>query len=910
MICLLDSTKICQPICQLDMIHVLRGRTSLNLLLVRTLWRFLWSLWYLPEQWSIRRETFSVVFLPHQIVFLNPMFASPMHGSAESSVIPCRRKFLHQRWPVVRVSWFVVRWEVQIQKMWHDGLFENEPSFSLKIYPYLQMRITLNSGTYRQQRQHLERCIVICCYKHALCTNFGSILVVSHQLSCKHLPLKSIKSWLSKYRQRSGICFLMAHENLLDMCVCWNRFRESLLHAVRGGWTSHRNFLTLDGNPCRPVNACGVVTLVNHELSDVTGFHVDDFLIALTDGVIGEKRISEIQSLYRWGSWKASEAEFAGIRMRRHRDSHVTIRLSWLLKNLSMSHGVLGTASSKAQQMSPQFAVDVSLLLCAAAHPVVQDLLDANKLVPDMRRRAAQSLHFHSFNETPWQQLFFGAWADASDRPRLDGSRTAGYVKTLAQEKLFRQGQEDDVSVMAWRSFKLLRKIAGSNNGETQALAFADEALWLARFAWSEMHGASILRWHLNETVRRVGGSSVQVFEISWCLDEKWVTSASIAKRSHRRGSTWNQGTECSLKRPFTGAALWPCWQTARPNVDTPLVLWWHRSWWRNVRNAHLTLPFDTGKRRNAGGAPLFSNEDIDDVSPLTYRAAFDTLFQDVSFSEDVREIMRIKYELHRRVSFWACEDRGKVSKHARHEHTSSFRNYRFWQLASTRLVLCTWRVSRLSIIPRWPCFSPFVVRTSFSRLARVRRTRHVTVGFCVLCYVELPDESCGTSRVLGNYAVGQQYWNLTICTLQSYTEHQHGSTWSQSWNDTKEISTSLRECWHPSEMCSQVLSWTVLRLCASFSFSCQGSVLLTQFSPATDMSRRSLIQLDWQCCRPVAQWRSGCEITCESLRTLTIVVEHLSSDQFTQTSQFHTRVEYDSGFVTETFRLHQILLC
>ena len=100
----------------------------------------------------------------------------------------------------------------------------------------------------------------------------------------------------------------------------------------------------------------------------------------------------------------------------------------------------------------------------------------------------------------------FASWADASDRPRPDGSRTRGYVKTLATEKLFAHGQEDDVSVMAWRSFKLPKKIAGSNDGETQTLAFADESLWLARLAWSEMHGTSMRRWHLDETVRQVGG--------------------------------------------------------------------------------------------------------------------------------------------------------------------------------------------------------------------------------------------------------------------------------------------------------------------------------------------------------------------------------------------------------------------
>ena len=77
---------------------------------------------------------------------------------------------------------------------------------------------------------------------------------------------------------------------------------------------------------------------------------------------------------------------------------------------------------------------------------------------------------------------------------------------TLATEKLFGHGQEDDVSVMAWGSYKLPRKLAGFNNGETQALAFADESLWLARLAWSEMHGASIRRWHLDEAVRQAGG--------------------------------------------------------------------------------------------------------------------------------------------------------------------------------------------------------------------------------------------------------------------------------------------------------------------------------------------------------------------------------------------------------------------
>ena len=58
----------------------------------------------------------------------------------------------------------------------------------------------------------------------------------------------------------------------------------------------------------------------DRELKGVIGIHVDDFLIGLADGALGEKWMSEIKSLYRWGSWKISESEFAGIRVRQHRD--------------------------------------------------------------------------------------------------------------------------------------------------------------------------------------------------------------------------------------------------------------------------------------------------------------------------------------------------------------------------------------------------------------------------------------------------------------------------------------------------------------------------------------------------------------------------------------------------------------
>ena len=54
---------------------------------------------------------------------------------------------------------------------------------------------------------------------------------------------------------------------------------------------------------------------------------------------------------------------------------------------------------------------------------------------------------------------------------------------------------------------------------------------------------------------------------------------------------------------------------------------------------------FESGKRRKARGASLFNDDEVNDINPLTYPIAFDTLLLDESLSEDVREIMRMKYE-------------------------------------------------------------------------------------------------------------------------------------------------------------------------------------------------------------------------------------------------------------------------
>ena len=49
--------------------------------------------------------------------------------------------------------------------------------------------------------------------------------------------------------------------------------------------------------------------------------------------------------------------------------------------------------------------------------------------------------------------------------------------------------------------------MTGINGGESQALAFGDESLWLARLMWAELHGEILVRWQWDETVRMVRGA-------------------------------------------------------------------------------------------------------------------------------------------------------------------------------------------------------------------------------------------------------------------------------------------------------------------------------------------------------------------------------------------------------------------
>ena len=396
------------------------------------------------------------------------------------------------------------------------------------------------------------------------------------------------------------------------------------------------------------------------KLHGIIGVHVDDFLAGGAASRLFREMRLQLRSLYRWGTWTSGQSEFSGLRVRQYKNYEIELDLedytnkfiteaslpkeraaetSAALSSyeVSLYRGVLGTAGWRAQQVSPQYSVDVSLLLSRTSDPRVQDLLDANKLVRDMRRTSSQTLLFHAFGEHQWNELVVVQYGDASEKPRPDGSMTGGLVTAMSTDA-FKQGQAAPVSLLGWRSFKLPRKIGGSNNVETQAMAFADETLWLTRLMWSEIHGVELRRWLLDLSVRTVPAMLV--------TDSRGIFDALTRHESPQLRLRSNRSGEEArgIKEQCEATDVLIRWVNGLAMLADSLTKAGYPS--RHIMENFLQSKrwtcsydpaFESAKKRQAKGDKIFEE--------CTTTAAFEQLLADDSFSSDLVAIMRSRYQ-------------------------------------------------------------------------------------------------------------------------------------------------------------------------------------------------------------------------------------------------------------------------
>ena len=152
--------------------------------------------------------------------------------------------------------------------------------------------------------------------------------------------------------------------------------------------------------------------------------------------------------------------------------------------------------------------------------------------------------------------------------------------------------------------------------------------LWLVRLTWSEMHGAPMRRWHLDEMVPTSGRyahhDSRGIFDALTRSE-----SPQLRLRSSRTGEEARGIKEqCAVSdarihwvntSTMLADSLTKTGYPARAMMESFLV----KKRWRCT----FDPTFESGRRRKATGAPLFSQEDLDEINPSTDLVAFDTLF-------------------------------------------------------------------------------------------------------------------------------------------------------------------------------------------------------------------------------------------------------------------------------------------
>ena len=255
----------------------------------------------------------------------------------------------------------------------------------------------------------------------------------------------------------------------------------------------------------------------------VTG-HVDDFLFGGSSSDLEWAEIlTKIKTRFKWGDWDADSFVQCGVQVktvpegfelsqpkyletvdeiplnaRRRKDT----KAATTPQEKSQLRALLGALSWYAQQTAPHLSADVSLMLSEVGQSTVNTIVKANQLLSVERNKKGHRLLIQRCDTSDMQLV---AWVDAASQNRLDGSSTQGIFIGAASRKLI-QGEIAPVSPISWHSTRIERKCRSPGAAETQAAVNGEDALFYARFQWSEMvYGLPNLR-EPSETVRHTGG--------------------------------------------------------------------------------------------------------------------------------------------------------------------------------------------------------------------------------------------------------------------------------------------------------------------------------------------------------------------------------------------------------------------
>ena len=300
-------------------------------------------------------------------------------------------------------------------------------------------------------------------------------------------------------------------------------------------------------------DACCWVLRDQGEILGAVSGHVDDFLFCGPEGnKLWESKLKAIQERFKWGDWESDRFTQCGVIIEQKPEGFELSQPTYLdnLQEIGLNatrrkdrsqpttdkektqlRALLGGISWHAQQVAPYLAAEVSLLLTEVSRSSVETIVKANMLLAMAKSKKDHIMKIHSFKKE--DTLTMVARVDAAQGNRADGGSTQGIFLGVTTTDLL-EGKIAGVSPLAWTSQKIDRACRSPGASESQAAVNGEDALYAARFQWSELlYGKPDLH-HPDDIVKLTGGC---VVTDSRNVYDKLETEVLVIKGAEKRTS-------------------------------------------------------------------------------------------------------------------------------------------------------------------------------------------------------------------------------------------------------------------------------------------------------------------------------------------------------------------------------------
>ncbi|CAE7273716.1 RE1 [Symbiodinium sp. CCMP2592] len=275
-------------------------------------------------------------------------------------------------------------------------------------------------------------------------------------------------------------------------------------------------------------DACTWIWRDQGELRGIISGHVDDFLFAgSTSDPKWQAILKKIQERFKWGDWEKDNFVQCGVKVERVEEGFRLSQPQFVegLQEINLNatrrkerdqptsdkekgqmRALLGSLSWLAQQTAPHLSASVGLLLSEIARSTVDTVIRCNLLLRQVKQRKQHHMLIHAIPMD--EPVMMYAWVDAASGNRTDGGSTQGIFIGLGPQAML-SGAVGKVTPVAWHSSRVDRVCRSPGAAEALAAVNGEDALYYARFQWSEMEfGIENVR-DAQAAVRKVPGCLV-----------------------------------------------------------------------------------------------------------------------------------------------------------------------------------------------------------------------------------------------------------------------------------------------------------------------------------------------------------------------------------------------------------------